>query len=47
MKDFRKQNHLSLKDELEKQPIVPNYRNAFCINYDYGEVFFVYDVKSE
>lgn len=47
MENFRKRNHFSLKDELEKQPVVPDYRRAFYANWDYGEIFFVYDVKSE
>ncbi len=47
MKDFRKQNHLSLKDALEKQPIVSDYRNAFFVSLDYETLFFVYDFISE
>ena len=43
MKNFRKQNHFSLKDELEKQPIISNYRKAFFIGLDYETLFFVYN----
>lgn len=42
MKDFRKQNHLSLKDALEKQPIVSDYRKALFTSLDYETLFFIY-----
>lgn len=47
MKDFKKQNHLSLKDILEKQPIISNYKKAFFTSLDYETLFFVYDFISE
>ena len=43
MKNFRKQNHFSLKDALEKQPIVSDYRNALFTSLDYETLFFVYN----
>lgn len=47
MKNFRKQNHLSLKDALEKQPTILNYKKAFFTSLDYEMLFFVYDFISE
>lgn len=43
LKNFKKQNHLSLKNVLEKQPMIVNYKKAFCTDWNYGTLFFVYD----
>ena len=47
MKDFRKNMHFSLKDELEKQPEINNYQKAFCVGSDFNMLFFVYNATSE
>ena len=46
IKNFRKNTHFSLKDQLEKQPLVSNYNDAFCISSDFGILFFVYNSKT-
>lgn len=46
MKNLRKK-YLSIKDEFENQPVLSNYKKAFCSGLDYGIIFFVYDSISE
>ena len=47
MKNFRKNNHFNLKDILENQPTILGYEKALYITSDYGELFFIYNAKSE